>query len=741
MKKFPFVQQLGLKDCGPACLKMIARWYGRRMDFDYLRQKCNINKMGVSMLGISEAAEAIGFRTVGVLADEKILCDALQSGPLVLHWNHNHFVVLYKVEKKRFFSAGRATAKDADVYCIADPAKGLIKVNKVDFLMSWKGVSAQGAALILEPGESFFQDAQEGRESKKGFGVLWPYFNLYRYYFLQIVVGMLLSSAITLAGPFLTQAVVDQGINRGDIHFIYLILLAQIALFFGSTMIEIVRSWILIYVSSRINVSMVSEYFKKLMALPVRFYEQYVAGDLMQRINDHSRIEKLLTVNSFSTLFSLFNLIVLSFILFGYSRPVFLIFASTSLLSLLWISLFLKKRRNIDFRFFEISSKNNNIVMEILESIQEIKMNNATLKKRWEWESVQSRLYKVKQSALSLNQWQSVGNSFISRLSGLLVTFTSAEAVINGRMTMGEMFAINMIIGQISMPVAQLLSFVSVYQDAKIGLERVSDVKSKENEELDSRHYMDAINTNDSLSLEGVVFHYGSESLPPELDHINLEIPTGKVTAIVGASGSGKTTLLKLLLKIYKPNKGAIYLGQNDLENYRHSDWRERCGVVMQDGQLLSGTIADNIALGHEPDMEQVIESAKLSNIHGFVEKLPMGYRTQLGREGIRVSMGQKQRILMARAVYKSPSYLFLDEATSSLDAENERIIVDNLKQFYEGRTVVVVAHRLSTVRNADKIVVMEKGKIEEEGTHDELVSLRGKYYSLIRNQLELENA
>lgn len=725
MRKFPYVQQLGIKDCGPACLKMIAKWYGKNYDLNYLRQKCNITKIGVNMLGISEAAESIGFRTLGVRIDIEKLKKAMDAGPMIVHWNMDHFVVLYKIKKNRFY--------------ISDPAKGLVSLKQSDFINAWKAKQDKGYALLLEPGQEFYSDRREGEEQKADFSVLWPYFIRYRRYFIQIFLGMALGSVIALVGPFLTQSLVDIGINRQDVHFVYLILGAQIALFIGTTFIEIIRGWILMHIGTRINISMVSDFFRKLMNLPLNFYEQYVVGDLMQRIGDHNRIEKLLTVNTLSTIFSFVNILVLGTILLFYNVSIFLVFFAGSFLGLLWIYIFLNRRRNIDFRFFDAYSKNNNKVLEILDCIQDIKISNATRQKRWEWEELQSNLYDVKMKSMVLSQVQGIGSGIIQHLVGIIITFISAKSVIDGKITLGTMFAINMIVGQISGPIGQILGFVSTFQDAKIGLERINDISTKDDEDPPSHTLVTHIPPAESIKIENLTFYYGSESLDPVLDNINLEIEAGKVTAIVGASGSGKTTLMKLLLKFYNPNKGSIYLGSYSFKSLNHAMWRKNCGVVLQDGQLLSGTIAENISLGQHTDNEKVIESAKLANIDSFINEMPLGYMAQIGREGTQVSTGQKQRLLLARAIYKDPAYLFLDEATSALDAENEKKIIENLDTFFKDRTVVVVAHRLSTVKNADKIIVLDKGRIIETGNHHELVANKGAYYHLVKNQLELE--
>lgn len=724
MKRFPYYQQLGIKDCGPACLKMIAAWYGKQYDMNYLRQKCNITKYGVNLLGIIEAAEAIGFRTLGVKIDVAKLRKSMDAGPMIVHWNMDHFVVLHRIRGNTFY--------------IADPAQGLRSLSEQEFTAAWKGSDPKGYALLLEPGQEFYTDKEDGKARKADFKVLLPYFKKYRSYFFQIFFGMAVTSLISLVGPFMTQALVDSGINRQDIGFIYLILGAQLALFLGSTFIEIIRSWILMHIGTRINISMVSDFFKKLMNLPLNFYEQYVVGDLLQRIGDHNRIENLLTINTLSTIFSFVNIIVLSVILFFFNAKIFLVFSVGSILGLLWILMFLKRRRAMDYRFFEVHSKNSNKVLEILTCINDIKISSATRQKRWEWEELQGNLYGVKMKSMVLSQIQNIGSGFINRLVGIIITFISAKAVIDGEITLGSMFAINMIIGQISGPIGQILGFVSVFQDAKIGLERIHDITSKDDEDPPEQTLVTSIGTNQPIVFDNLSFYYGSENMEPVLNDLSFEIEPGKVTAIVGQSGSGKTTLVKLLLKFYQANKGSIHLGSHNFKLLHHGEWRKHCGVVLQDGELLSGTIADNITLGNEKDYDRMIEAARIANIDGFINSLPMNYMAKVGMEGIQVSKGQKQRILLARAVYKNPAYLFLDEATSALDSENERRIIENLNTFFKDRTVVVIAHRLSTVRNADKIIVLDKGRITESGNHQELIAAKGDYYHLVKNQLEI---
>jgi ATP-binding cassette subfamily B protein len=786
---FPFYHQLGLKDCGPACIKMVAQYFGRNYSIDYLREKSHIIKTGVSMLGISEAAEAIGFKTIGVKIDIEKLKEIAQSHPAILHWDNNHFVVLYDYKRKWF---------GKNKFYIADPAKELLKLSEEELLEHWavpstssgtsnpvaealeatafkstptsnlelrtsnpKPVldthlsatrtdgtsnlelrtsnSRQGYALVLEPTPEFFSREQDDGEQKKlGINYLLHYFKPYKSYFVQLAMGMLLSSIITLASPMLTQAMIDKGVNMHNQSMVKLVLMAQLAVFAGSILIQFIQTKILMHLGTRINVGMVSDFFYKLFNLSIPFFDSHVTGDLMQRIGDHKRVESLLTVSSLGTVFSLLNMSILVVLLGGYHPGILLIFSIGALLGFIWTYLFLAWRKKVDYKMFHLGSKENSKVIEMLEGIQEIKINNSAKQHRWQWEEIQASLYKQKIINLNVGQFQSIGGNMLGQATSILISFTSATAVINGDLSLGGMFAINMIIGQLNAPIQQLYGLVNSLQQAKIGMDRIGDVVLQKEETDTSLHLLNDIPEQEPIIIENVSFLYGSERLSPVLDDISFTIPAGKITAIVGASGSGKTTLLKLLMKFYEPKKGNIYLGSTHFKSLHHGHWRDKCGVVMQDGKLFNTTIAENIAAGLPVAMSDIIQAGKIANIDDFIMTLPNGYLTEIGNDGTQVSMGQRQRILLARAVYKQPSYLLLDEATSSLDANNERKIMDNLNSFFTGRTVVVIAHRLSTVQHADQIIVMENGKIMETGNHQTLTAAKGKYYELVKNQLEL---
>ena len=727
MKKFPFYKQSGKKDCGPSCLKIISKHFGKVISIQKLRKHAETTRAGSSLLGLSEAAEKLGFRSLGV----KISLEKLLEAPLpcILHWNKNHYVVLYKIKKEIFY--------------ISDPAYGLLEYSQIDFIKNWIGNNAnetteEGVALLVEPTPIFYNSEFDTKEKSLGFSFLYKYLFRYKKLLIQLIVGLLAGSLLQLIFPFLTQSIVDVGIQNQDIHFIYLILFAQLALFLGKTAVQVIRGWILLHLSTRINISLVSDFFIKLMNLPIAFFYTRMTGDILQRINDHKRIERILTTSSVNVLFSLMNLIIFSLVLAYYNWQIFGIFLVGSILYFLWITLFLKKRRNLDYKMFSQVSQEQSKVIELINGMQEIKLQNAEKQKRWSWEYLQARLFKVSIEGLALEQYQSVGSEFINELKNILITVLSAKLVIDGEITLGMMLAISYIVGQLNSPILQLIEFVRELQDAKISLERLSEIHEKEDEEPENKERISEIPKNSNIYLNKVSFRYiGSAQLV--LKELDLEIPANKITAIVGVSGSGKTTLMKLLLKFYDANSGEIKLGNHDLKSISQKTWRNKCGVVMQEGYIFSDTIANNIAIGVDYiDKKKLAHAVDVANIQEFIESLPLSYNTKIGMEGVGLSTGQKQRLLIARAVYKNPDFLFFDEATSALDANNEKVIMEKLHTFFEDKTVVVIAHRLSTVKNAHQIVVLDKGKIVEVGNHQSLIKEKGNYYHLVKNQLEL---
>jgi ATP-binding cassette subfamily B protein len=714
---------------------MIAKHYGKSFTLQTLRSKAEIGKEGVSLLGIAQAAENIGFRTLAVkVTFEKLYKDA--PLPCILHWQQNHFVVVHKIEKSRF-------SKKMTIH-IADPAKSLIEYDTEEFCKSWLSGKfnneEEGVALLIEPSPKFYEE--EGEKSKGiVFGVLWQYIWRYKKLLFQLCLGLLIGSILQIILPFLTQSVVDTGIQTRNIHFIYLVLSAQLMLFLGRMSVDFIRSWILLHISTRINLSILSDFLSKLLRLPISFFDSKMTGDILQRIGDHHRIESFLTGTSLNVLFSLFNLIVFSCIAAFYNLTIFSVFIFSSFLYTLWVTVFLQYRRKMDNKRFALASQNQSSLIQLITGIQEIKMNNAEHLKRWEWENLQIKQFKWGIKSLAIGQYQQAGTMFINEGKNIVITFLAATAVVNGQMTLGGMMAMQYIIGQLNSPIEQLVQFIQHWQDAQISIERLNEIHEMDDEEPQNKALITHLPQSKDLIIKNLSFTYVGAGNEPVLQNINLIIPNGKVTAIVGTSGSGKTTLLKLLLKFYQSNKGEIKLGEANISNISPRSWRNKCGTVMQDGFIFSDTIANNIAVSDEtPNIPKLLHAVKVANIQSFIEELPLSYNTKIGAEGNGISQGQKQRLLIARAVYKNPEFLFFDEATNALDANNESIIMQNLDDFFKGRTVVVVAHRLSTVKNADQIVVLEKGKIVEIGTHSELTQKHGKYFELVKNQLELGN-
>ncbi|MDB4293642.1 peptidase domain-containing ABC transporter [Maribacter sp.] len=726
-KEFPFYKQPDEKDCGPTCLRIVAKHYGKLISLKEIRALSETTREGSNLLKLSEASEAIGFKSLALKTNYEKLKQA--PLPLIAHWNKSHFVVIYKIKNDQVF--------------ISDPAYGLISYGKDEFLTRWIGNNAndstlEGITLLLEVTPKFNETKWEETD-KQSFAFLYQYLFKYKDLLLQLCVGLLVGSILQLIVPFLTQSIVDVGIQNQDIDFIYIILLAQIMLFIGRASVDVFRSFILLHLSTRINISLVSDFFVKLMNLPIAYFDTRMTGDIMQRIQDHSRIENLLTGSTLNTLFSMANLLVFGFVLIYYNLSIFLIFAVGSLLYIGWILFFLKRRKELDHKRFSQLSQEQSTVIELISGMQEIKMNNAEKQKRWGWEYVQAKLFKVNMQNLALEQKQAVGSSFINEAKNIFITFTSAILVIEGSITLGMMLSIQYIIGQLNTPITQLVDFIRAAQDAKISLERLGEIHDKEDEESKEKQLISNILPDQDIVLKNLSFRYSGND-ENVIKKLSLTISANKTTAIVGASGSGKTTLLKILLKFYEPNAGAVMYGEHNLKAISHKSWRSSCGVVMQEGYVFNDTIAYNIAVGVDViDQKRLIESMKMANIYDFVESLPLGFNTKIGNEGVGISTGQKQRLFIARALYKNPDFLFFDEATSALDAKNEFVIMKNLNKFFKNKTAIIIAHRLSTVQNADQIVVLDDGTIKELGNHEELLQKKGIYYSLVKNQLALE--
>ncbi|WPV64031.1 peptidase domain-containing ABC transporter [Chitinophaga sp. LS1] len=726
---FPFYRQLNAMDCGPTCLRMIAKFYGKHYSTDTIRQVSGFSKLGVSLLGISETAEQIGFRTRGI----QINYDKLQIVPLpsILHWNQKHFVVLTRITNRYAI--------------IADPAGGMIKYTKNEFLSHWKSneieeIGAVGTALILEP-TALFYEADGEKENKLSWRLVTQYLRFCRQPLMQVFISLLIGMLLQLIVPFLTQSMVDVGIKSHSIDYIIITLAAQMMLSISSTINSYIRSRIQLRISSIVNLSLLSDFWIKLTKLPLSYFERHHTGDTMQRLGDNKAIQSFLTGGPLSTIFSILTFFIYAIILVYYNAILFMVFMVGNFFYFLWLRIFLPIRRKLNYDSFYISSIENNATLQLVQGMHEIRLNNAEQLKRWEWEDIQARIFKLTFKNLNYSQLQSAGALLINNGKDVLISFMVARLVVEGQLTFGAMLSVQYIIGQLSGPMNQLIGLTQSIQDTKISLERLNEVHEMEDEEPLDKHFIKELPHNKTINIDHLSFRYPGIDNDLVLDDVSFTIPEGKVTAVVGMSGSGKTTILKLLLKIYGEYQGDIRIGDSNFKHISPKSWRRQTGAVLQDGYIFNDTFARNIAVGDEfVDMNKLVKSCKIANILSFIESLPNGFNTRLGVEGVGISQGQKQRLLIARAVYKNPEYLLFDEATNSLDANNEKVIVENLDRFFRGRTVIVVAHRLSTVRDADKIIVIDKGKIIEEGNHYSLIAKEGKYYELVRNQLELGN-
>jgi len=775
MTRFPHYTQLDTMDCGPTSLKIVAQFFGRNYSLQTLRERCHITREGVSLLGISDAAESIGLRTASVKLTWLQLRKVAPL-PCIVHWYQRHFVVVYKIRKER---------GEWRIY-VSDPAQGLLKYSERDFLKGWLSTTTPvdeeqerdlarddleyeklnieellqpdedaepqpdmpdsetygkaGIVLLLEPTPKFYQEDGDG-DRRLSFRYVLGYLRPYKGYLAQLGLAMLTASVISLILPFITQSVVDTGIGTGNLSFVVMLLVAQVLLTVGQTANSLIRSWLMLHMTTRISISLISDFLCKLMRLPIAFFDSKMVGDIMQRITDYNRVQTFLTGSLLSIVMAAFSFVIYGVVMAGYDLTILGVFLLGSALYIGWVLVFLKQRRKLDYMRFQEAANNQSNIVQLIGGMQDIKLNNCEKQKRWEWERIQAKLFRVSIKSLTLGQTQQVGGLFIDQTKNVAISFLAASAVIEGDMTLGMMMAMQYIIGQLNAPVSQFIGFVQATQDAKISLERLGEIYDREDEEPDDEERLGEIPEAAALEFKGVTFQYEGPHSDKVLDGIDLTIPANRVTAIVGASGSGKTTMLKMMLGFYAPVEGTVLLGDVPLSRYSESCWRKACGVVMQEGYVFSDTIANNIGVSDErPDMKRIRQAVEVANIGEWIEELPLRYNTRIGADGHGLSTGQKQRLLIARAAYKNAKYLFFDEATNSLDANNERTIMERLQRLFEGKTVVIVAHRLSTVKNADNIVVLDHGHIVEQGTHAELTARKGYYYELVKNQLELGN-
>ena len=730
--RFKIIKQKDSMQCCIACLSSICLYYGKKYSLAFLEKLCHSTSEGISLKAIADGANKLGLNSRTGLISADYLCE--NDMPCILHWDQKHFVILYKISKSRKY------------FYIADPGRGLVKCTQQEFYHHWISTKSngeeKGIVMFLNPTDKFGEIQSQELVEKRSFSFLFCYITKYRKYFIQIILGLLLGCVLQLVMPFLTQSIVDIGITHKNINFVWLVLIGELMIVTAKTITDFIRRWLLLHISMRINISLVSDFFIKLLKLPMSFFDTKLMGDLMQRMNDHERIQSFLTSHILSTIFSILSFVVLGIVLLIYNKLIFAIFLIGSLAYGIWITIFLNKRKTLDYEIFELQAANQNKTYQFITTIQEIKLQDCEQRRRWEWEDIQVDLFKAQMKSLKLQQSQETGSIFINELKNILVTVMAATAVIEGEITLGTMLAIQYIVGQLNSPLDQLMSFIYSLQDVKISLERINEIHGNMNEECISNNMSSFGDSEDlSINLKRIDFKYNPHNDDYTLHNISFDIPKGKVTAIVGASGSGKTTLIKLMLGYYPVLSGDILIAGGNIDNYNLKWWRRQCGVVMQDGVIFSESIARNIAVDDgEIDKERLVKAAEIANIHEYIMGLPLKYNTKIGRDGVGLSQGQKQRILIARAVYKNPQFIFLDEATNALDAKNERAIVENLNEFYKGRTVVVVAHRLSTVKNADQIVVLDAGKVVEVGDHSTLIAKQGTYYNLVKNQLELGN-
>ena len=722
LHRFPVDYQMDSQDCGPACLKIIAKYFGRFYSLQYLRDRCGITKQGVSLENLSTGAESLGLRTLAIKCTLDDIINKIPF-PAILFWRDSHFIVVYHANKKYIW--------------VSDPAKGRIKYTHEDFKAGWyKKGETLGVLLAIEPTIDFKRSKVEKEIEKNSFISILRYFIPYKNSFATIFFIMLVVTLLQGMLPFISKAVIDVGIKSSDINFINMVLIGNISILVSITIFNVIRDWILMHITSRVNIALISDYLIKLMKLPVTFFENKLLGDILQRARDHERIRNFIMNNSLSLIFSILTFIIFGIILLTYNPIIFYIFLGGSILYVAWVLLFLRIRKRLDWEYFELVSQDQSYWVETVSAIQNIKIYNYERYRRWKWEEIQARLYKVNKRVLNITNMQKLGAQFIANIKNMAIVFFCASAVIKGDITFGIMISTQFIIGMLNGPLTQFISFIVSAQYAKISFLRMNEIKQlKDEEELLSIGTTSILPEKRDITLSNIIFQYSPNS-PVVLKNIFLTIPQNKITAIVGGSGSGKSTLLKLLVRLYKPTAGEIKMGNMNIASINLHTWRNMCGVVMQDGKLFNDTILANIVLDDEHiDYERLHKVCRMAQIAKEINGMPKGYETMIGERGRGISGGQKQRLLIARALYKEPDFLFLDEATNSLDVINEKKIVEALNAAFKDRTVIVVAHRLSTIRNADQIIVLHQGRIAEIGNHENLMTKKGEYFKLVSSQ------
>ena len=725
-KSFPNYRQFDQMDCGPTCLQILAKHYGKETSLEEIRQNSYIDRSGVSLAGIKSAAEIIGFETFSVMLSWEDLRSKVPT-PCIIHWDDNHFVVLYRIKNQKVF--------------VSDPARGKQTFSVEDFKKHWIPGKTEGVVMILQPTQDFYTNTGETKLNSE-FSHLYKYFSSYKNLIWQLLIGLLISSLIQLALPFFTQSIVDYGIENQDFGFIQVILIGQLFFVITRIFIEILRDWILLHISMRINIRMMSDYLSRLIQLPLSFFSRRSLGDLLTRINDNEKIEEFFTNGSLAFVFDIFNIFLFGIVLAYYNLKIFLVFLAGSIIYLLWTFSFMKKKERLDKAYFKVSAQSQSKILQIISNIEDIKINGSQDRRKNEWYEHQLKLFDVSTKTLKTHQFQINGGQLINEIKNVLIVFLSAWSVIQGSLTLGAMLAIQFIIGQLNVPLSKLAEFLLDFQKAELATKRLFEVQreKREGDDIEGQQLF----KKSSLHIDDLSFRYGPPGTSYALNNVSLKIPKGKITAIVGHSGSGKSTLVKLLLNFYKPTSGQIKIGKIGLDSIKPNLWREVCGVVLQDGRLFNDTLERNItesASSVKTNHKRLKKAIEYSMLTDVVNELPHQLKTIIGENGTTLSGGEKQRVLIARAIYKNPDYFFLDEATSSLDSINEKHILRSLESFYKNRTVIIIAHRLSTIKNADNIIVLEKGSIKEQGSHEELLLRKGKYLELVQNQLDIVKA